>query len=194
MNTFNSTIPAANNYPGNDQPIMLANNVSTAAWAAVDHVAYGQVNNGQHVQVRFPVDNTTQGSQTDPASVLFTVPGTASTVADLIFKNQNAQFPVNFIRAAGVATTAGLVAGQSFNVTSVVHTGVGGFQITLPANTLTGTNYGVIMSSSQASGGFSPAMAYFITSSTVFNIGIYQSQSGSARDPTGTFSFMVFQI
>lgn len=191
MNTFDNTIPAANNYPGNDQPKMLANNVSTAAWSAIDHVGYGQTNNGQHKQVNFAVDNTTQGVQTDPASVLFTAPGVASTVADLQFKNQNATYFPNFIRASGLWKGSAFVAAQGYNST-MINTGAGSYQVTMPANTVTGTNYGVVVTTYTA-GGQSPSVIYTIVSATVFTIGVFASKNGSAFSTTD-MSYLVFQI
>lgn len=48
---FDTTIPAANNDPSADQPIMLQNNISTAGIIAVDHIGFGVANGGTHKQV-----------------------------------------------------------------------------------------------------------------------------------------------
>ncbi len=48
---FNDTIPDGPNNPSDDQPIMLANNVSAKAIMNVDHIGYGLANGGIHRQV-----------------------------------------------------------------------------------------------------------------------------------------------
>lgn len=50
---FNTTIPAANNNPSDDQPIMQQNNVSSYGILNVDHVTYGLTNAGTHKFVTF---------------------------------------------------------------------------------------------------------------------------------------------
>jgi hypothetical protein len=50
---FNTGIPAANNNPSADQPIMQLNNVSSYGILDVDHVTYGIVNAGTHKSVTF---------------------------------------------------------------------------------------------------------------------------------------------
>jgi hypothetical protein len=50
---FNMGIPAANNNPSADQPIMQQNNVSSYGILGVDHVTYGIVNAGTHTSVTF---------------------------------------------------------------------------------------------------------------------------------------------
>lgn len=51
--TFNTNIPAAPNYPGNDQPKMLINNQSTSDLILVDHVGFNNTQAGKHNQVTF---------------------------------------------------------------------------------------------------------------------------------------------
>jgi hypothetical protein len=50
---FNFGIPAANNNPSSDQPIMQQNNVSSYGILGVDHVTYGLTNAGTHKTVTF---------------------------------------------------------------------------------------------------------------------------------------------
>jgi hypothetical protein len=50
---FNFGIPAANNNPSSDQPIMQQNNVSSYGILSVDHVTYGLTNAGTHKTVTF---------------------------------------------------------------------------------------------------------------------------------------------
>lgn len=57
---FNFGIPAANNNPSDDQPIMQQNNMSSFGILNVDHVTYGLTNAGTHKTVTF------EGSSLNP--------------------------------------------------------------------------------------------------------------------------------
>lgn len=60
--TFDTTVPAANNAPKNDQPIMQINNASTAGLIAVDHVGFNFPDGGYHKIIH-------QTPQSDPVSI-----------------------------------------------------------------------------------------------------------------------------
>jgi hypothetical protein len=55
---FYPSIPATNNNPSNDQPLMQTNNQSINDLIAVDHVTFGVINGGTHKQVTFSSNNT----------------------------------------------------------------------------------------------------------------------------------------
>ncbi len=67
---FNSNIPASTNSPSSDQPLMLQNNVSTAAILGTDHVSFGIDWGGSHKQTTFTSNNVPTVPTTFP--VLFT--------------------------------------------------------------------------------------------------------------------------
>lgn len=188
--TYNTAVPAANDNPSNDQPDMLTNTQSINSIWAIDHVTFQGNPAGTHLQTTFSSKNT-PGAQTDPQSILYTASGTASTVADLRFVNQNATFPISFVRAWASCTQAGISGAQSFNVTSVTRTGLGLYDVILPANVTTGTNYGVI---GAANFGASPNagiwFTYTITAATTFSI---KMLSQGAVEPTA-FNFIVIQL
>jgi hypothetical protein len=46
--SFFPNIPAANNDPADDQPLMLINNGSINAWVSVDHIGFNVTNGGFH--------------------------------------------------------------------------------------------------------------------------------------------------
>lgn len=195
--TFNTTIPAAQNNPSNDQPIMLSNNVATNGILNVDHITFNEANGGQHKQVTFNNKNV-PGSQTDPQSVLYTNSGTASTISQLFFKNQNAILPVSLIAAyaqcSGSSVNGAIVPNNQFNISSVSRTAAGQYQVTLLANVTTGTNYGIIVTSNNVSlTSLTNIIAnYTISSATVFNL-IFNSKGVAVTDPTN-FTFIVLQI
>jgi hypothetical protein len=186
--TYNNSVPASANNPSVDQPNMLINTQSVNSILGVDHVSFNAVDGGTHQQVTFSSENTPV-AQTDPSSVLYTTPGIASAIADIQFVNQNATFPINFIRAWASCTTIGISAPQSFNVTSVTPAGAGTYNVVLPANVVTGTNYGVIGSAANnATSGV--WFTYTITSATTFTI--YMFSQGLV--PPSSFNFMVIQL
>lgn len=60
--TINTTIPAANHTPANDQPDMQLNYANINGFLGVDHTAPGSnLNAGMHQQVRFPASNIPGG-------------------------------------------------------------------------------------------------------------------------------------
>lgn len=189
--------PIATNNPADDQPNMNTNFASVNSLLGTDHVSFNENNGGTHLQCTFNSENT-PSTPTDPTSVLFTTAGAASSVADLRFINHNATFPLNFIRAAGVCTSAGIASGQSFNLsgaTPFVRNSAGFYTITLAANVVTGTNYGVIASTSKIPSTYGVAITVNILSATQFQIVTEASNNPSTgTDPVGIFSFMVFQI
>jgi len=140
---FDSTIPATNNNPSQDQPKMLQNNVSIEGILDEDHYTFestvnGNSVDGQHKNLRFPTQNAL-GAQTDPASGVYTTAGTASINSDLRFRNESGIFPLSALRACGTFTIASgnqapVAPSNSFNVVSWEKTGT---QVTIILNSNT---------------------------------------------------------
>lgn len=124
--TFNSTIPAANNNPSDDQPEMLNNNISTAGIIATDHISFGQNNGGTHIQNTYiGYASPTLPASTPEASVAYPAAGEAVTAnAQYYYENAVATFPISAIKAFAVfntLTTSGTITPiNQFNVTSIV--------------------------------------------------------------------------
>ncbi len=149
--TFNDGVPSSPNNPSVDQTPMLQNNVSNVQIWDVDHVGFNSTGSGgagssggQHLQVTFN-DKNVPGVVVDPISVLYTDDGTASTVADLSFKNQNGTFRISALKVLGVLTTVttnGVVVPDSaMNVVSVLSAGNGTvYTINLVVGATNGTN------------------------------------------------------
>jgi hypothetical protein len=184
--SFYNSIPAAADYPGDDQPLMLINNQSTASLIAVDHVGFNTPGGGKHEQVTFNSENT-PSAPTDPVSVLYTKAGTASTKADLRFINANASFPISLVRATGLWQSSAFVAAQSFNMVSITLGGSNIYTFTISPNVVTGTSYGVIMTSSFLPGNLT------ITSATTFTCQFFGAGSNTPAQP-GFINCLVWQI
>ncbi len=152
--SFNNAIPDANNDPSADQPDMKTNNISTNALLAVDHISFNTLGGGKHKQVTF-INKNVPLAQTDPASTLYTDSGTASTVAELNFRNQNGIFPISSLKAFGVFTTLGLIAvptvaalDMGANVTLITISPPGRiYTIDFPAGIINGTTVIVFLNS-----------------------------------------------
>jgi len=151
--SYTRDIPDAPSDPSVDQPIMKINTNSTDDIINVDHYSFNQNEGGDHKQVTFANKNV-PAAQTDPVSVLYTDSGTASSVADLFYRNQNAIYRPDIIKAAGVFTTQGTngvlaLPTQQNNVVSITSSLSGTlYTIALTANALNGTDVIVLLSQS----------------------------------------------
>lgn len=190
--TYTTSIPATNNNPSDDQPDMQTNTNSINSLIAVDHVSFNNSAGGKHLQVTFNSENT-PSSPTDPESVLFTGTGVAQSEADLKFINANATFLLNSVRACAIANTGGIISTQSFNVTSVTNTATGRYAVVLPADVVTGTGYGVLVTASRPLASSDIYFSYEITSATAFTINFRRGTSATLTDPTA-FTFQVIQM
>lgn len=66
MFPFNANIPAANNNPSDDQPLMLQNNQSTMGLIGVNHVTFNENTGGFHTSITF--DTTDNYAPTPPVN------------------------------------------------------------------------------------------------------------------------------
>lgn len=201
---FTQTIPAANNNPSNDQPLMLENNSSTQGLIGVDHITFGLNDGGTHVQTTFVgVATPTLPAATPLASVAYPSAGTADTAhAQYFYQNPIGTFPLSAVRAYAYVTTPGgnppvvCTLANSFNVISVTQPGgyaKGNVLVTLPAGILTGINYGVFVSTLINFGlnvGSTPG--FTILSATTFQLN-FVGFNGTGTTPTA-FCFAVIQI
>lgn len=63
---YNLGIPAANNNPSNDQPLMLTNTNAINTWTGVDHLDFGSNPAGTHSKVSFGEDATVAAAPSIP--------------------------------------------------------------------------------------------------------------------------------
>lgn len=153
--TFNTGIPATNNNPSADQPIMQANNAATSSILAVDHITFNNADGGKHQKITYvSTISPAPAAQVNPASIAYTanaqvaldVPtaiGSASATAQNFLKNQNGTFPLSAIKAFGVFTvTAGTVTfapDMSFNVVDITKPSAQVYEINFVAGSIVGT-------------------------------------------------------
>lgn len=90
---YNDDIPATNNNPSNDQPLMLINTQSIAGIIAQDHVGFQSADGGFHKWVNFNANNVPAGLPTGVQSVVFT-------------KNNSLGFPFPFFANASLGAIA----------------------------------------------------------------------------------------
>ena len=194
--TYNSNVPAASDNPSVSQGQMQTNCNSIASIVDVDLYGFGDNNGGTHQQVTFPLSNV-PGAQTNPQGVEYTGPGQASSVVDLKFRNQNGIFLLNCVRAFAYCsgTAGGIIGSQSQNVTSVVRSSAGVYNVTMPAGTVSGSDYIVLISSTIRNASTSFMIPnYGNLTPTTFQVKTVQADSpGGLKDPTN-FSFVVLQV
>lgn len=198
--TYNTGVPAAANNPSNDQPIMLINCQSIDSIIGVDHITFNSsgtggagASGGQHLQVTFNGKNVPSGLPVDPISIEYTNSGTASTVSQLFYANQNGTFHLSPIKAWGLISAAGgtILASQAVNVSTVTRVSSGVYNIVLTVNAVNSVNFAIIATASDNTA--APTIIFY----TITGIGQFTifttSTGGAPRDPT-TFSFTVIQI
>ena len=197
--TFSTTVPAAPNNPSVDQPDMLQNNVATNGIVAVDHITFNTLGGGQHKQVTFNSKNV-PAAQTDPQSTLYTNNITvatatntisASTKANMFFRNQDAIYPASMIRAFGAFDAAG-TALNTWNM-SATRLGAGQYNITLASGAVTGVNFSVQVSSSSTNTQTFIDHVYNINAMTGIILVQFGIRGVSFNDPN-QFSVLVLQL
>lgn len=190
--SFNENIPAANNNPSADQPIMQTNNASTKSILAVDHLTFDSAGSGgagasagQHQQITYN-DTHPPGAPVDPISIAYTddsqtmavVTSGVTPVAQNFFRNQNGIYPLSAIKAFGVFTTTNnpgpfpvaVTVDNGINVTTINKTASSTYVIDLTAGAVTGLVVGIIVTSSN--GTEAPAWAYAANQITLTNFSI----------------------
>lgn len=192
------SIPEPTHAPADDVVNMQQNNDQIQTSFSIDHYPLADPSyDGLHKQIHLPVA-TAQGAQVDPASVIYSAAGSASSVVDARYKNQNGIFPLSCIRAFGTCPNSGAGAvalSNSFNVASANST-AGVVTITLTSGVITGTNYLVIASTTQASSGSSPdqlSITYTIVNATQFTMKTVNVVNNVVVNTTAV-SFVVIQI
>ena len=196
MSTFTYTVnlPVSTNSPSVDQPNMTVNNQSAAGIWDIDHIGFNNAQGGWHQQVTFN-NNNVPSTPADPQSIVYTDSGTASTDAQLHWKNANMTLPVSPIKGAGWYTQSGgsVTTIQSFNVTSVVRNSTGVYTVTLPSAVIPTNAFGVVCSCKPSTGVM--AVQYNITGAQTFTLSFFQLVGSlpAAQDPAG-FTFQVMQV
>ena len=186
--TYNQNEPARNSNPSVSQPIMQQNAEAINNIIAVDHVTFnssGTDVSGQHSKITYN-NIINPGAPVDPKAFQFTniQVGQSSSKPQLYYRNSEALYMTSCLKAFGGFTTAGpVLLGTGYNVVSV--TGTNPYTITLTANTVQGTQY-LIIASTSAPTVAGAGVAYNILSSTQFTFTV----SGTAS----VVSFAILQF
>lgn len=139
----NVGIPAANNAPADDQPIMQLNTQNLVNTIAVDHLSPNVAGSGKHKQVQFLTAAVAPGAQIDPASVIYpaSLAGQASANVEAYYKNASGIFPMSAIKAFATFTIAGAVVTiqNQLNISTITFDGTQNrFLVTLVAGAVNG--------------------------------------------------------
>lgn len=172
---INTTIPNEPDDPVDDCPLMRGNFLNIKNFLEVDHVSPGAAGNGYHKEVTF-FNKVAQGVPVDPTSVLYTESGTASTVADMRYRNANAVFPVSALRLCCIFEAKAVIPVgdpvpiiNGFNVTSITKITSNLYQLTIPANIYQLTPRAMIIAQEMVgnSTGASASLSVAITATTL---------------------------
>lgn len=194
--TFTNSIPAPNNNPSDDQPLMLVNNISTEAILGVDHITFNLSNGGTHQQVTMVnnPDYLTPPTVTGNGCVVYSAAGTAATSAQLFFDNAVASLHLSPIRAWAFfdGTSGAIIASQSVNVSSITHPAAGTYDVTLEVGSFSGTNFAVIATPSLDAANHPLSACYHSIGAGTFSINV-ANPLGTLTDCTSC-SFLVLQL
>lgn len=148
---YDDSVPAVNNDPTDDQPVMLQNAISLGDIWDVDHIGFNANNGGTHAKVTFP-NVFSPGNQPFPQSVIYSGNGINQHA---LYRNSAAAFDMTAIRAYGVFTmssgfgpgTVPLETGVNV-VTPITKNSLNDYTIQLISNVATGSNVAVFISTS----------------------------------------------
>lgn len=207
--TYNTTVPNPPNQPAVDVQDMQNNTAAINDILDVDHVTFNTVgpagagtpgaSGGQHLQTTFNGKNVPGGAPTDPISILYTNSGTASSVSQPFFRNQNGIFPINLIAAYGTFDQNGNTLNAS-NLTCsgfvVILPGISGYNLTITAGIVNSTSYGVLVTPhfdnlTPTQSNIAPL--YRINSSTSFSVS-FRGAAGAVQQPANGFTVLVLQL
>jgi len=190
--TFDDTIPAANNDPSTDQPVMLSNNVANQGIWDEDHVGFNAANGGTHKQINF--FSNISGSVGSALACAY--PGsrpasysnsTGSSATNLYAINTDATsypFPMSCIKAGGVIDVAGPTFDTQFNCAIVAHPSGTTYTVTLQSGVTTGNNVIVFFTPNSVSSSASTAYS--------FSAGVLSMTIGAGS--ATKISFLIIQV
>jgi len=194
--TYNLDIPDAPNDPSVDQPKMKVNTNAVDSWNAVDHYTFADSNAGDHKQITFPIQNAA-GTQTTTEMTIYSGAGLENiNISQPLYKNSQGAgaavpFPMGLVKAYGVFTgSSGATVGAQIYNASVARTLLGSYTVTLSANVVNNSNYGVLLSLD--TNDLNLIANYHILSSTSFTIKV-RSTGSVLSDPT-SLTFIVYQV
>lgn len=103
---FDNSVPAANNNPSEDQPLMLINNQSSASIWQTDHIGFGTDGGGLHKQVTFATNQSAPSLTVDGVSGLYA--NLSSALSQLFFQNSTQNFQLTGLPVTNSGTNYGI--------------------------------------------------------------------------------------
>jgi hypothetical protein len=197
--SFDTLVPDASSRPSTSPANFQTNFTSINGWNAVDH--YGFKNNfgGYHKQVTFPDFITTPSSLGTTVSVAYEKAGVADTThPQLYWTNAVGNFLLSGLKAFANCNGSGTILGsQSINIASISGS-AGDYTINLTTGAVQSSNYSVLITCSERSGGTDCMVGildthYSTPSTTSFKIRTIDPITNNAAAPT-RFSVFVYEI
>ncbi len=181
--TYNPAIPQATDRFRDSQPEFLNNFTLLNTYFGIDHFTFDALsNNGKHKQVTLPDRTLTPPAPGASECALFAKTTGGVTTPFLLRDGLAApEYAILPIRAFGAFTGAGVIVSAQ-NCTSSAFAPGTGFTITLPANVVSGTSYGVLITAGVNA--LNPQFSgfYSIVNATTFNVG-FRNNSGTFLAP-----------
>lgn len=204
---YYDTVPATNDNPSDDQPLMLDNTVSIEGIWEVDHIGFGANNGGTHTQSSYANFQTSPVLPSDSGaanpSVAFPAAGIQDTGnAQYYFKNPVTTYVLNSAKAFGAFTipssfpVGGVITGFfGSNIVSITsNAGLTQFTIDLTTGAVNGTSVVVLLNDNIAFSNFFPSRIPFTTWSMTSNtLTITTTVAGSNVGGSRQISFEILQ-
>jgi len=170
--SYTPNIPLATQRIADTQAPINANFTSVNTFFGLDHVAFNAAgNNGKHKYVTM-IDQTASPPTPGASECAMYAKTTGAVTTPFLRRDGLAspEIPMGLIRAYGTFTGGGATV-NAINLTSGAFVANAGFTMTMPAGTVSGSTYGVLITSNFTA--FNPilAPAYLITNATTFTVG-----------------------
>ncbi len=195
--SYTTNVPQATQRIADTQAPIQTNFNLANTYFAIDHVAFNAAsNNGKHKYVTL-IDET--ASPPTPGASEGAIYGkTTGGITQPFYRRDGfagaPEYNLMPIRAYGTFTGAGATV-NAFNLTSGAFVVNAGYTMTMPANVVSGSSYGVLVTSSFT--GFNPilAPAYIITNATTFAVGFRRVDDNSFNTTQPDFfTVVVLQV
>ncbi len=188
---YYNTVPATDDNPSQDQPLMLINTVTNQNIWNIDHIGPSLDNGGTHTQTSYADYKTNPVFPSQSAnhpSVAYPDAGVADVNnPQYYFKNTNATFPLSAIKSFGVfsrpISPATPSISNGFNVMSIALGTSNVYIITLKSDVVSGNNIAVFLNTATPTTS-SPMTWMFTNPVLTINTGA----------SVGPYSFVILQI
>ena len=159
-----TNIPAANNDPADDQPLMQINNANIAGYLGIDHVAPGALGDGFHQHVTYYNKFPPVAPIIGQVAIGYTNVGIANAaVPENFYTNASGTFPLSCVKAFGSFDTQApgavpLING--YNITSITGTTATHYDVVTTAGAISGNNVVIFATCSTTATGILTGYAF----------------------------------